>query len=217
MPRLFAYYRAFFREFRHTYRTTGSISPSSRALARALARQVREGRPEPGAPGRKILEIGPGTGAATASIVAALAPRDRLDLVELNDNFVRVLQTRFQTEDDFRRVAAQTQILHQPLQSLEASRQYDILISGLPLNNFRVDEVREVLDIYGRLLKPGGTLSFFQYMFIRKVKAAVTSSEGRTRLRGIGQALDELLQTREVRRDWVWFNLPPAWVHHVRF
>lgn len=216
MPRLFSYYRAFFREFRKTYRTTGSITPSSGRLGRALARYVREGRPASGAPGRRILEIGPGTGAVTARIVTELAPQDRLDLVELNDNFVAVLRRRFQGEDAFRRVAEQCRVLHQPLQSLEAAEKYDLLVSGLPLNNFAVDEVREILDTYWRLLKPGGVLSFFQYMYIRKFKAPFTSQQGRDRLRAIGKAIDEMLAAHEERRDWVWFNLPPAWAHHVR-
>ena len=63
----------------------------------------------------------------------------------------------------------------------------------------------------------GGTLSFFEYIAIRRVKAVITSSQGRTRLRGIGKALRRTLDGREIKRDWVWPNLPPAWVHHVRF
>ena len=29
--------------------------------------------------------------------------------------------------------------------------------------------------------------------------------------------LDSLALQHEVRRDWIFPNLPPAWVHHVRF
>jgi hypothetical protein len=25
------------------------------------------------------------------------------------------------------------------------------------------------------------------------------------------------LTGREFKRDWIWPNVPPAWVHHVRF
>ena len=35
-------------------------------------------------------------------------------------------------------------------------------------------------------------------------------------IKGIGEALAELLGPHEIRRDWVWPNIPPAWVHHVR-
>jgi hypothetical protein len=49
------------------------------------------------------------------------------------------------------------------------------------------------------------------------VKAAVSGRAGRDRLRGIGAALQKTLDGREIKRDWVWPNVPPAWVHHVRW
>ena len=39
---------------------------------------------------------------------------------------------------------------------------------------------------------------------------------GRERLRGISRVLESVLGEGEIRRDWVWINVPPAWVHHVR-
>ena len=91
MRRRLSEYRLFFREFRTNYHTTGAILPSGRSLARALARFVAE---QPAGP-RRILEVGPGTGAVTSRIVAALGPEDQLDLVELNDRFVERLRDRF--------------------------------------------------------------------------------------------------------------------------
>jgi hypothetical protein len=35
-------------------------------------------------------------------------------------------------------------------------------------------------------------------------------------LRGVGRALRGMLDGHELRRDAVWLNVPPAWVHHVR-
>src|SRR5262245_8969318 len=91
-------YRVFFREFRRNFQTTGAIAPSGRRLAKALARFVSERRNGE----RRILEVGPGTGAVTRAIVAAMGPADRLDLVELNDTFVDVLRRRFETDPAFR-------------------------------------------------------------------------------------------------------------------
>ncbi len=50
--------REFFSQFRQQYFTTGSIWPSSRALGRALAAPMRKAKPP-----RRVLEVGPGTGA----------------------------------------------------------------------------------------------------------------------------------------------------------
>jgi phosphatidylethanolamine/phosphatidyl-N-methylethanolamine N-methyltransferase len=212
-------YRVFLSQFFRQYHTTGSVLPSSRSLARALCRYVRHPSAENynGGRPREILEVGPGTGAVTASLVTHMSPTDRLTLVELNDEFVRHMQQRLATEPAFQAVANRTTVLHKRLEDLPAEKRFDVIISGLPLNNFEVPEVEQILDIFGRLLSPGGTLSFFEYIAIRKVKSLVTSSKGRARLQGIGRALDRTLKGREIKRDWIWPNVPPAWVHHVRF
>jgi hypothetical protein len=67
-----------------------------------------------------------------------------------------------------------------------------------------------------RLLAPGGVLSFFEYVAIRRVKAVVSSRDDRDRLRGIGAILSGLFREAEIRRDMVLLNVPPAWVHHLR-
>jgi len=222
---MFTNERVFLKQFFSRYHTTGSVLPSSRALARALCRYVGEGSGRPqgtrgtvrtGSP-QQILEVGPGTGAVTARLVRKMLPGDRLTLVELNDDFVRHLQGRFEKEPAFAAVAERTEILHTPLEELPQERRFDLIISGLPLNNFAVAEVEAILDIFARLVAPGGTLSFFEYIAIRRVKAVVSGRAGRARLRGIGAALGRTLHGREIKRDWVWPNLPPAWVHHVRW
>jgi len=202
----------FVREFLRTYHTTGAIVPSGRFLASALARFVVDGA----ACARRILEVGPGTGAVTRRIIAALGPDDRLDLVELNDRFVGQLRHRFAAEPSFQAVADRSRVLHRPVEELPLENAYDLIISGLPLNNFAVADVQRILAAFGGLLKPGGTLSFFEYIAIRRARALVSGRAERERLRGIGAALRGLLSGREIRRDWVWLNVPPAWVHHVR-
>jgi phosphatidylethanolamine/phosphatidyl-N-methylethanolamine N-methyltransferase len=205
-------YRVFWREFRNHYHTTGAIAPSGRALARALARFVREDHDAP----RRILEVGPGTGAVTGTVVRGLGPLDRLDLVELNDRFVQRLRHRFEREAAFQAVADRSRVLHQPVETLPADAPYDLIISGLPLNNFSVAAVEEILTTFRRLLRPGGTLSFFEYIAIRRARTVVSGPEERLRLQGIGKALNRLFENQRIACDWVWPNLPPAWVHHVR-
>ena len=175
-------YRVFWREFRQHYHTTGAIAPSGRALAAALARFVAvdhctqtPDRPTASPPTpRRILEVGPGTGAVTTALVRGLGPGDRLDLVELNDRFVAHLRERFEREPAFQAVEPRSRVLHQPLETLPADAPYDLIISGLPLNNFSVAAVEEILAAYRRLLRPGGTLSFFEYIAIRRARAVVS-------------------------------------------
>jgi phosphatidylethanolamine/phosphatidyl-N-methylethanolamine N-methyltransferase len=211
MRKFFSEHGLFLQEFWRHYHTTGAILPSGRWLARSLSRFVAEG-----AGGKRILEVGPGTGAVTCQIVRLLKPDDHFDLVELNEAFVAGLRKRFDTELDFQAVASRSQIHHCAVEQLPSEPQYDVIISGLPLNNFSPQLVAQILGSLCGLLKPNGTLSFFEYIGIRAMKSLVSVRAGRERLRGISEAMNGVLRPSEFRRDWVWPNVPPAWVHHVR-
>jgi len=216
MAHSLADYRLFWKQFREHYHTTGAIAPSGRALGAALARYVVQREPPDESP-KRVLEVGPGTGAVTAQIVASLGPADSLDMVELNDEFASRLRERFETESSFQHVAARARVLHQRVEELSGTEPYDLVISGLPLNNFSTEDVEQILSVFEQLLRPGGTLSFFQYIGVRPARAAVSGRVERERLRGVGAALHRMLAPHEIRREWVWTNLPPAWVHHVRW
>ena len=210
-------WRLFFREYLRNFHHTGAVSPSSRFLAAALARHVPgEGSLDERAP-RRVLEVGPGTGAVTGQIVASLGPEDRFDLVEWNERFVDCLRRRFETEPAWKAVDDRVRVIHGPVQDLPQEGAYRAIVSGLPLNNFAVADVEQILAAYCGLLAPGGTLSFFEYVAVRPARALVSGRAERQRLQGIGRALDALLSQYEFRRDCVWPNLPPAWVHHVRW
>lgn len=231
-------YRAFWREFRQTFETTGAVLPSGPGLSAALARYVREGgtpaparsrgerdhslspgpfpRGEAAANGRRILEVGPGTGAATGYIVRALRPGDRLELVERNEQFVERLRARLESDAELKPFAERITLHHAGVEELPEEEPYHVIVSGLPLNNFSVSLVEELVGKLCRLLAPGGTLSFFEYIAVRRLKAAFSRRAERERLRGVGRVLGELLAAHEIRRDRVLANVPPAWVHHVR-
>jgi phosphatidylethanolamine/phosphatidyl-N-methylethanolamine N-methyltransferase len=202
----------FFREFVRNFHTTGAVLPSGRRLAAALSHFVDQPADGP----RRILEVGPGTGAVTGRIISRMGREDRLDLVELNESFVRRLEERFQSEPAFQAVRDRARVMHCPVEDLPRSQGYEVIVSGLPLNNFSVASVECILAALANLLAPGGTLSFFEYIAVRSARAIVSGRAERARLRGIGDVLKRLLDGHEVRRDAVCLNVLPAWVHHVR-
>ena len=145
-----------------------------------------------------------------------MRPSDRLDLVELNGSFVERLREGLDGDPALRPVADRARVLHCAVQELAGEPAYDVVISGLPLNNFSAGLVGQILGTMTGLLRPGGTLSFFQYVFIRGIKSLVVGRPERERLQAVGRVMDALLVAHEFRRDWVWPNVPPAWAHHVR-
>ncbi|HUG91326.1 MAG TPA: methyltransferase domain-containing protein [Planctomycetaceae bacterium] len=201
----------FLRQYRRHFTSTGSIAPSSGFLARAMTGPLCE-RNGP----RRILEIGPGTGAVTRRIVRLMGPDDRLDLVELNDVFAGILRRRFETDRHYRRVAGRSELHVCPIQEFASEAKYDIVISGLPINNFAIELVRDVFEAYFRLLAPGGVLSYFEYMYMRPMRKLVSGRATRERLNDLDAFLQPLLHQHRIRTSWVFINLPPAWVQHLR-
>ncbi len=211
MKQAFAEHFAFFRQFRQTFVTTGAVAPSSRFLARAMTTPLAR-RTGP----VRVLEVGPGTGAVTRRIVPHLRPGDRFDLVELNDEFVTHLRRRFETNPHYRPAAELSRVHHLPLQEFKADDGYDFIISGLPLNNFPVPLVEEIFECYFRLLRPGGVLSYFEYMYVRPMRRFVAKPDEKARLTGLDAVIRRHLGPHRFRRDWVFVNVPPAWVQHLR-
>jgi phospholipid N-methyltransferase len=206
-----ANYRLFWRQFREAFYSTGAVMPSGPRLCRALVRHVAgNGKP------RRILEVGPGTGVVTTEIIARLGPQDSLDIVELNEHFVAALRERLQADDSWRRVADRVRLHHMAVEQFMPDEPFDCIISGLPLNNFPVEVVRGILSHLEGIAGDGATLSFFEYIGVRKAKSMLCSREERQRLTGIGDAMDEALDKWEIGRDCVVANVPPAWVHHLR-
>lgn len=201
----------FFRQFRSRFETTGAVAPSSRFLARAMVQPLAR-RKQPS----RVLEVGPGTGAVTSQIVKHLKLDDHFDLVEINPEFAEMLRRRFSSDPRYQPVANQANVHSLPLQDFRPEEPYDVIISGLPFNNFPAELVEELIDHCLGMLAPGGEMAFFEYMFVRSTRRVVSSRDTRRRLGEIERILQQRFADCRVKTDWVYANAPPAWVQHLK-
>jgi phospholipid N-methyltransferase len=207
-----AEYKRFFREFRRDFHHTGAVLPSGGFLADELARPLLGPRPP-----FAVLEVGPGSGAVTRRLAERLLPGDRLDAVEINANFVDLLARRIEVDPAFAHCRRQIRVSHADLQDVPGEGLYDLIVSGLPLNNFSVAEVRSVFAAFRRLLKPAGTLCYFEYAFARRLKAPFAPRSERYRLAHLSGLLRRYVQRHQTECRRVWLNAPPALVRRMRF
>ena len=59
-------------------------------------------------------------------------------------------------------------------------------------------------------------MSFFEYMYVRPIRRLVARSHEKTRLAEIERILQERFSRNRFHTDWVFVNVPPAWVQHLR-
>ena len=142
-----------FSRFLRSPRTVGAVSPSSRALARAIAAEIEEGQ------ARRIVELGPGTGALTAEIIPRLRPGDRFLALDIDAAFVRQLRLRWPALEFVCGSAAELHVIAREHGILPV----DHIISGLPFATLPAEVTRRILQSVGNSLRPGGLFTTFQY------------------------------------------------------
>lgn len=203
-------YGAFLKVSRRHFRTTGAVLPSSPFLARALVEPLKGERPA-----AHILEVGPGTGAVTRAIVRRMRPGDRLDAVELNAQFADRLRHRIAIDSFFLGVRNRIHVIQSAVQDLPGEGVYDFIISGLPLNSFPSGLVKSIFQAYSRLLKPGGIVSYFEYVLVRHLQTPFVNRFERRRLYRVGRIVKQYIREFQVKREHVFMNVPPAVVRHL--
>ncbi len=163
---------------------TASIVPSGAALARLMARQI-----DPQRPGM-VVELGGGTGAITAALLATGLPAERLMVVERDGVLYRLLQKRFPNLAIVRCDAAS---LGQALRERGIER-LAAVVSSLPFLAMGERQQAAVLAESRALLDDSG--AFIQYTYGPK------SPVRREKLAEWGW--------RAMRVGTAWLNVPPA-------
>ncbi|MFT3966761.1 MAG: methyltransferase domain-containing protein [Sphingobium sp.] len=130
---------------------TASIVPSSPWLGRLMAAQID---PQ----GGPVLELGGGTGALTRQILATGLPREKLEVVEINQHFARELHAAFHG----------VRIIQHPAESVSehatgGEGAYQTVISGLPILALTPQQQQDILAEAFKLLAPGGSFIQFTY------------------------------------------------------
>ena len=204
--------RLFLKGARDDFRHTGAIAPSSRFLARAITSAIRRNGGS-----LRVLEAGAGTGALTAEILKRLPAGSHLDIYEINPVFSEHLASRFcPGGNGAEKPPVTVQVHNSKVQDIRAQDAYDVVVSGLPLNNFKPSQVRRILETLLGALKPGGVLSWFEYLLIRELKSFTTGRRERRRLRRVGRITGSYIDRYEFQREAIFLNLPPAVVHHLK-
>lgn len=166
-------------------KTVGAVAPSSESLGRAMAAQIDISDDGP------ILELGPGTGVATAALIARGVVAERITAVEYDPDFAKLIAQRFPGVNVIAGDAFDLE------KTLGAGKVEPFIgaISGVPLLNHAMERRQIFLEGVLKRLRPGAPYVQFSY----GLHSPVVPPAGVTVLQAA----------------FVLFNLPPArvWVY----
>lgn len=204
----------FLRSYLRSPNVVGAVAPSSTALAAALCEPFRR-YPRPAT----VLEVGAGTGAITRHLGSILGEQDELDICEIEPAFVGVLRRDVLTNADFAAAVAagRVSLLQAPVQKLPHRDRYDFIICCLPLNSFELRDVQNVFEVLRRGLKPGGVLSYFEYIGLRRTSRLLSLGPRRQRVCSVSRFLTRKIRAHQFEKRAVLRNFPPACARHLRF
>jgi phosphatidylethanolamine/phosphatidyl-N-methylethanolamine N-methyltransferase len=172
-------------------RLTGAVAPSGRALARAMA--AAAGPPRHGL----IVELGPGTGPVTQSLIETGVARERLVLIEYDPGFCRLLRQRF----------APAEVIHGDAYDLPraladlAGQPIGAVVSSLPLLNQPPARREQLIGDAFALMGPSGLFVQFTYGLASPIPREVCAN-----------------RYAAVRSRPILLNLPPArvWTYRLK-
>ncbi len=146
---------AFLAAFLRARRTVGAVAPTSRGVARRITRLAGVEA------GHLVAEFGPGTGAITRELLAALPADGRLWAFEVYSPFVDLLRA---TIDDPRlTLVAESAEAIAGLREREGLPGFDAIVSAVPFSLMEPAQTTEILRAAAGALRPGGVFVALQY------------------------------------------------------
>jgi phospholipid N-methyltransferase len=181
-----------YRRIKRNIHEDGLIVSSSGFLVDRMLSRVDFSRP------LKILEIGSGRGAFTREILRRMAPGSSLDVCEIKKEYNHWIEQLIAAHPEHR-VQLHNQCVTRFLQE---NRDFDVIISSLPLKNFeRMKDgnvfLNAVLTGFHNGLKEGG--HYLQYQYFRSNLSDIE--------RAFGKTVDAV--------SFVPLNILPAFVYHM--
>ncbi len=195
------------------WKDVGAILPSFPVVGMELVKWMDRPDDRP----LRIIELGSGTGAVTDQIVQSLKPGDELVLVEIMPNFTRILKR--QVEGVWKPYLEGVKFrLHEgPLQDMEWDDPFDFVVSCLPVLNFPLDDVRNVLRIYSRLVTPGGVLLSLEYALSLEARGLISRLLGKEELGESCRLMQDFLALNQQENRLILRNFPPMRIRRFEF
>ncbi|MFI0435678.1 MAG: class I SAM-dependent methyltransferase [Parachlamydiaceae bacterium] len=198
-------YFLFFSHFLKNPKAVGAAAPLSQGVIDQIVKPLSKREQLNGV---RILEVGAGIGNVTQSIKELLSPKDHLDIIEINSEYCRVLEKRFNQ-------SANVSIHCLSVIDWKPGKPYDFIISTLPFNSFDPLFVKEIFSHYTELLNPTGILSYVEYIGLQDIHLAFSKGEKRDIIHKRKGFLLDLQKRCLIEKKQILGNFPPCNIYHM--
>lgn len=153
----------FFKEAVKNYKTSGSVAPSSKYLAKKMLKEINFST------AKVIIELGPGNGAITNSILNKIEPNTVLICFEINDAFYKELKKI--KHPQLIVIKASAENMREEIEKLGYS-EANYIVSSLPLTIIPKKLSNNILLESYQILNNNGLFIQYQYSltYYKKLK-----------------------------------------------
>jgi phosphatidylethanolamine/phosphatidyl-N-methylethanolamine N-methyltransferase len=145
----------FIRAFLDDRQKIGAVAPTSAGVGRNMARLGKVGD------AKRVVEFGPGTGAITTQLLAALPSDGRLWAFEIYEPFLEKLRETI--HDPRLTLLGQSAEAVRELRAVEAPEGFDAIICSIPFSLLPPAVTSGILAAAAESLRPGGLFVALQY------------------------------------------------------
>lgn len=184
----------------------GACTPSSKYVIEEILKPLNVAH-QP----LRILEVGAGNGVCTRAITQHLkAEQFSLDVIEINPQFCTKLKKDFQKNPHV--------TIHQvDVTKWKPQGKYDVIISTLPLNLLDTHVTQQVLALFEQWIVPGGRLSYVEGAGSSTLTKIFMDTKARKSFDKKYKIITQFKQAHLEKTVSVLRNLPPYYVHHLKF
>lgn len=182
------------------YKQIGTLLPSSPNVANQIVKLINTQQ------NITILEVGAGTGAITIPLINKLNNYKKFDICEINTGFIDRLKIKLKKCSRYKENQHKINFINAPIQELDESNTYDVIICSLPFLNFTENEIDDVIQKFRRISKKGTILLYVECVGMRALQEKIYKKYSPDK-NDIAEYLTDREHLLETRR--VWMNCPP--------
>ena len=179
------------------------LTSTSKFLAREIVHYIgKSNKPI------SILQLCPSSHVITEAIIEKMNKEDSLTIYIMRQSCdIKIKKEIFSDK--------RVKIAYKNMETLVSKEKFDYIIIDFPINRFEPPIVSEMMNKLISLLKDDAILAYYENINIDRFKRKIFNDEKWKKSLILKQLIINLLKNYEFKREKVFLNFPPLYVHYL--